>query len=63
VAAQNQVIVNLTANAKGFVAGTSQAQKALQNFNQGIIASTQGVTKFFVAQMGNSLAPLAQPSR
>jgi len=46
VAAQNQVIVNLTANAKGFVAGTSQAQKALQNFNQGIIASTQGITKF-----------------
>ena len=46
MAAQNQVIVNLTANAKGFVAGTSQAQKALQNFNQGIIASTQGVTRF-----------------
>jgi hypothetical protein len=46
VAAQNQVIVNLTANAKGFVAGTSQAQKALQNFNQGILASTQGVTRF-----------------
>ena len=46
MAAQNQVIVNLTANAKGFVAGTSQAQKALQNFNQGIIASTQGITKF-----------------
>lgn len=46
MAAQNQVIVNLTANAKGFVAGTGQAQKALQNFNQGIIASTQGITKF-----------------
>lgn len=46
MAAQNQVIVNLTANAKGFVAGTSQAQKALQNFNQGIIASTQGIARF-----------------
>lgn len=46
MAAQNQVIVNLTANAKGFVAGTSQAQKALSNFNQGILASTQGVTRF-----------------
>ena len=46
MAAQNQVIVNLTANAKGFVAGTSQAQSALQNFNQGILASTQGITRF-----------------
>jgi hypothetical protein len=66
VAAQNQVIVNLTANAKGFVAGTSQAQKALQNFNQGIIASTQGVTKFrgangqFISTVGAAKQVVAQ---
>lgn len=66
MAAQNQVIVNLTANAKGFVAGTSQAQKALQNFNQGIIASTQGVTKFrgangqFISTVGAAKQVVAQ---
>lgn len=66
MAAQNQVIVNLTANAKGFVAGTSQAQRALQNFNQGILASTQGVTRFrgangqFISTVGAAKQVVAQ---